>query len=112
MRAYHLLDADCHTLEPPRLWESWLPKASLEVAADAEEVRRRFPDFDTRDVDRWVGVPLGGGQLRDPIAANDIRRWVQGMQNPNPLHYDDGFAAESRFGRLVAPQSFVVWTER
>jgi hypothetical protein len=77
---------------------------------NAEEVRRRFPDFDTSDVDRWVGVPLGGGQLKDPVAANDIRRFVQGMQNPNPLHYDEAYAAESRFGRLVAPQSFAVCT--
>jgi len=26
MRAYRLVDADCHTLEPPQLWETWLPK--------------------------------------------------------------------------------------
>ena len=44
---------------------------------NAEEVRRRFPDFDTSDVDRWIGVPLGGGQLKDPVAANDVRRWVR-----------------------------------
>jgi len=64
--------------------------------------------LDTSDVDRWVGVPLGGGELRDPVVANDIRRWSQGMQNANPLYYDDDYAAESRFGRLVAPQSFGV----
>jgi acyl dehydratase len=77
---------------------------------NAEEVRQRFPGFDTSDVDRWVGVPIGGAQLKDPVTANDIRRWVQGMQNPNPLHYDESWAAESRFGRLVAPQSFAVCT--
>jgi acyl dehydratase len=77
---------------------------------NADEVRRRFPDFDTSDVDRWVGVPLGGGQLKDPVSANDIRRWVQGMQNPNPLYWDEACAAEGRFGRLIAPQSFVVCT--
>jgi acyl dehydratase len=65
-------------------------------------------DFDTRDVDRWIGVPLGGGQMKDPVHVNDIRRWVQGMQNPNPLFYDDRYAAESRFGEIVAPQSFAV----
>ena len=27
MRPYRLIDADCHTLEPPHLWERWLPKA-------------------------------------------------------------------------------------
>lgn len=64
--------------------------------------------LDTTDVDRWVGVPLGGGELRDSVAANDIRRWSQGMQNANPLHYDDDYAAQSRFGHLVAPQSFAV----
>ncbi len=78
---------------------------------NAEEVRKRWPGFDTSDVDRWIGVPLGGAYLKDEVSANDIRRWVQGMQNPNPLHYDDDWAAEGRFGRLVAPQSFAVCTD-
>ncbi len=68
-------------------------------------------DFDTSDVDRWIGVPLGGGQLKDPVGANDIRRWAQGMQNPNPLYFDEAVAAESRFGRLTAPTSFAVCTD-
>jgi hypothetical protein len=67
--------------------------------------------FDTTDVDRWIGVPLGGAYLKDPIAPNDIRRWAQGMQNPNPLYFDEAYAAESRFGRLYAPQSFAVCTD-
>ncbi len=70
------------------------------------------PDtFDTTDVDRWIGVPLGGGELKDPIAPNDIRRWAQGMQNPNPLYFDERYATASRFGRLVAPLSFAVCTD-
>jgi hypothetical protein len=68
-------------------------------------------ELDTRDVDRWIGKPLGGARLRDPVEPNDIRRWAQGMQNPNPLYYDDEYAAASRFGRLVAPQSFAVCTD-
>jgi acyl dehydratase len=64
--------------------------------------------LDTRDVDRWIGQPVGGRQLKDPFHVNDIRRWAQSMQNPNPLHFDDDYAADSRFGQIVAPQSFTV----
>lgn len=68
-------------------------------------------DFDTSDVDRWIGVPLGGGVLKDPLGVNDIRRWAQGMQNPQPLHFDERFASESRHGVIIAPQSFAVCTD-
>ncbi len=64
--------------------------------------------MDTTEVDKWVGVPLGGGQFHDEIHVNDIRRWAQGMQNPNPLYYDKDYAAESVFGQIVAPQSYMV----
>jgi len=69
--------------------------------------------LDTGPVDRWIGVPLGGRQLKDPVAPNDIRRWAQGMQNANPLYFDDDYASEpeSRFGTLVAPASFAVATD-
>ena len=69
--------------------------------------------MDTTPVDTWIGVPLGGGQMKDPVAPNDIRRWSQGMQNSNPLFYDEGIAEaeDSRFGELVAPQSFAVCTD-
>ena len=64
--------------------------------------------LDTSDVDRWIGRPISGQQLKEPVAVNDIRRWAQGMNYPNRLHFDEDFAAESEFGRIVAPQSFAV----
>jgi hypothetical protein len=62
--------------------------------------------LDLSDVDARVGQPVGGAQLTDPCGATDIRRWVMAMDYPNPLHWDEGIARTSKFGGLVAPQSF------
>lgn len=64
--------------------------------------------LDCSDLDRHMGVPIQPSRMREPFSGNDIRRWAQAMHFPSRLHYDSDFAAESRFGRLVAPQSFPV----
>ncbi|HEX6237605.1 MAG TPA: MaoC family dehydratase N-terminal domain-containing protein [Acidimicrobiales bacterium] len=65
-------------------------------------------ELDVSDLDQHMGVPMEPGELKEPVAVNDIRRWAQAMHYPNPLHYDEAWAAESRFGSIVAPQSFTV----
>lgn len=67
--------------------------------------------LDCSDLDRHMGKPIQPGRLKEPLANNDIRRWVQAMHYPNRVHYDDEFADRSRFGRIVAPQSFPVATD-
>ena len=40
--------------------------------------------LDLSDVDHRVGKLIGGGQLSEPCTSMDIRRWVMGMDYPNP----------------------------
>ncbi|WP_317928896.1 MaoC family dehydratase N-terminal domain-containing protein [Halioxenophilus sp. WMMB6] len=67
--------------------------------------------LDTSDIDQYLGKPIDSAPIREAIANNDIRRWAHAMHYPNRLHYDPAFAAESRFGKLVAPQSFAIATD-
>ncbi|MFM6933211.1 MAG: MaoC family dehydratase N-terminal domain-containing protein [Novosphingobium sp.] len=67
--------------------------------------------FDCSDIDNYLGKPMDQSFLREPVAGNDIRRWVHAMHYPNLLHFDPKFAGESQFGKLVAPQSFAIATD-
>jgi acyl dehydratase len=64
--------------------------------------------LDCSDIDNYIGKPMQPARMVEPFANCDIRRWVQAMHYPNRLHYDTMFAMESRFGELIAPQSFPV----
>jgi acyl dehydratase len=64
--------------------------------------------MDLTDVERRVGKEVGGGELIEPCSSTDIRRWVMAMDYPNPIHWDHEFAKASKFGGIVAPQSFAV----
>ncbi|SFO35247.1 MaoC family dehydratase N-terminal domain-containing protein [Sphingomonas sp. OK281] len=64
--------------------------------------------LDTSDIDTYLGKPMQPARMVDPFANNDIRRWVQAMHYPNRLHYDAMYGMQSRFGQLIAPQSFPV----
>jgi hypothetical protein len=64
--------------------------------------------LDCSDLDQYMGKPMKTTSLKEPVRNTDFRRWVQAMHYPNLLHYDHDFAAVSRFGRLVAPQSFAI----
>ena len=58
--------------------------------------------LDLSDVDPRVGQAVGGGHLWAACSPTDIRRWVMAMDYPNPIHWDEEFARQSRFGGIVA----------
>ena len=64
--------------------------------------------LDCSDIDQYLGKPVDSSILREPISVTDIRRWVHAMHYPNRLHYDPDFAAEGRWGGIIAPQSFAI----
>ncbi|MDG2002443.1 MAG: MaoC family dehydratase N-terminal domain-containing protein [Novosphingobium sp.] len=74
------------------------------------EIARKI-GLDLSDVERRAGQWVGGGELIEPMSALDIRRWVQAMDYANPLHWDEALAAASKFGEIIAPQSFVLATD-
>lgn len=64
--------------------------------------------LDCSDLDQYMGKPMQPARMVEPVANNDIRRWVQAMHYPNLLHYDPMFSMAGRWGGMVAPQSFPV----
>jgi hypothetical protein len=64
--------------------------------------------LDCSDIDQYLGKVIESSPIREPLGNNDIRRWVQAMHYANLLHFDPAYAAESKWGRLVAPQSFPI----
>ncbi len=74
----------------------------------SEQKAESSATLDTSDVDKWVGQPVVFAEMWDPCNATDIRRWVQAMDYPNPIHWNEELANESKFGGIVAPQSFTV----
>lgn len=74
----------------------------------AETGHNNAPALDTSDVDKWIGKQIVYAEMWDPCNATDIRRWVQAMDYANPLHWDENFARTSKYGGIVAPQSFTV----
>ena len=64
--------------------------------------------LDTSDIDQYLGKPIDSSPIREPVANNEIRRWAHAMHYPNLLHFDPAFSAASRWGKLVAPQSFPI----
>ncbi len=64
--------------------------------------------LDLSDLDKWVGKPVAFAEFWDPCNTTDIRRWVMAMDYPNPIHWDEETARASKYGEIIAPQSFAV----
>ena len=64
------------------------------------------------DIDQYLGKPIESSPLREVLGNTDIRRWVHAMHYANLLHFDPAYAAESRWGGLVAVDGVSIDLER
>lgn len=71
-------------------------------------IQSAAPELDLSDITWRVGHAVGGGQVWEACTGTDIRRWVQALDYPNPIHWNEPLARASKFGGLIAPQSFTV----
>jgi acyl dehydratase len=67
--------------------------------------------LDCSDIDQYLGKPMDFSTHREVLGNNDIRRWAHAMHYPNLLHFDPDYAKASRWGKLIAPQSFAIATD-
>ena len=83
-------------------------KTPPQVAIDLLSRFRDVPTIDSAGRSE-LALALRGGFFNGSGTGSALlpnRRFVQAFHNGNPLFYDEEYAAASRFGRIVAPQSY------
>jgi acyl dehydratase len=51
-------------------------------------------------------VGLRSGPVKNFVERGPVRRFAEAIADPSPLYTDERVAAESRYGRLLAPPTF------
>jgi acyl dehydratase len=66
----------------------------------------------TDEITALIDVPGPRFTASAPLGADELRRFVQAVMEPDPVHWDEQAAAESRYGGLVAPPLYVLHAQR
>jgi acyl dehydratase len=70
------------------------------MAEDVDAVRAQL--------EKYVGKPMGEASVApDPVNVPMIRHWVDALDDRNPVYLDEEFAANTRFGGIVAPPAML-----
>ena len=69
MRAYRLVDADCHTLEPPHLWETWLPKFKKVMPVEYREALKQMERAQASDTTGLEILEIGLPRVKQEGAS-------------------------------------------
>ncbi len=59
----------------------------------------------TDEVKSYIGRE-GGEKTSEPVDASEVRRFIQAIMDPDPIHWDEEHAKKTRYGGVVAPPLF------
>lgn len=62
----------------------------------------------TEEIRALVGVAGPRFTAPAPLGADELRRFVQAVMEPDPVHWDEQAARASRYGEVVAPPLYVL----
>jgi acyl dehydratase len=60
----------------------------------------------SEEIRRFIGVRTPLQRCCDVVEAGAVRRYVQAIMDPDPIHMDSDFTARTRYGEPVAPPLF------
>lgn len=63
-------------------------------------------NYITDEVKAVIGTHNGPILAYHPVEASEVRRFFQAIMDPAPRYWDEGWAAGSRYGGLVAPPAY------
>lgn len=62
----------------------------------------------TDEIRALIGISAHPIKACHPVQESEMRRFYQATMDPSPRYYDQAWAANSRYGALVAPPAFPV----
>ena len=58
----------------------------------------------TDEAKRWIGHETV--EVSDPVSLRQIREYLAGTDDWNPLYYDEEYAKGTQYGGIIAPRMF------
>lgn len=59
------------------------------------------------EVTKFIGKSVG--VFACEVEKGSIKRFADAVDDPNPLYWDEEYAAKSRYGSIIAPPGFFGW---
>lgn len=69
-------------------------------------------NYITDEVEALIGARGSVVTAPEPVDLSSIRRFAQAIMDPDPLYFDEDYAASTRYGRVMAPPLYPLHAAR